>query len=77
MTNTVARGGCIIASEASYSYKPLLGVVFKSALNLSHTNYFIPRYGATGVINLSTHERSARRACTDRQLARHSHPASG
>ena len=53
MTNTVARGGCIIAAEASYSYKPVLGQVFKSALNLSHINYFIPRYGATGVINLS------------------------
>jgi len=54
MTNTVARGGCIVAAEVSYSYKPLLGQVFKSALNLAHTNYFIPRYGATGVINLST-----------------------
>ena len=54
MTNTVARGGCIIAAEANYSYKPVLGQVFKSALNLSHINYFIPRYGATGVINLST-----------------------
>jgi len=54
MTDTVARGGCIVAAETSYSYKPLLGQVFKSALNLAHTNYFIPRYGATGVINLST-----------------------
>lgn len=63
MTNTVARGGCIIAAEASYSYKPVLGVVFKSALNLSHTNYFIPRYGATGVINLSTTSLSST-ACT-------------
>jgi Flp pilus assembly protein TadG len=54
MTNTVARGGCIVAAETSYSYKPVLGQVFKNALNLGHTNYFIPRYGATGVINLST-----------------------
>jgi len=54
MTNTVARGGCIVAAETSYSYPPLLGQAFKSALNLAHTNYFIPRYGATGVINLST-----------------------
>ena len=54
MTNTVARGGCIVAAEVSYSYKPLLGQVFKAALNLAHTNYFIPRYGATGVINLSS-----------------------
>lgn len=48
--NIVAQGGCIIASEVSYSYKPLLGVVFDTALNLSHTNYFIPRYGATNTI---------------------------
>ena len=54
MTNTVAGGGCHVAAETSYSYQPLLGQVFKSALNLAHTNYFIPRYGATGVINLST-----------------------
>ena len=54
MTNQVARGGCIVAAETSYSYKPVLGQVFKNALNLGHTNYFIPRYGATGVINLST-----------------------
>jgi len=63
MTNTVARGGCIVAAEVSYSYKPLLGQVFKSALNLAHTNYFIPRYGATGVINLSSTSLTAT-ACT-------------
>ena len=54
MTDQVARGGCIVAAETSYSYQPLLGQVFKSNLNLAHTNYFIPRYGATGVINLQT-----------------------
>jgi len=53
-TNNVARGGCIIASEVSYSYKPLLGAVFTSALNLSHVNYFIPRYGATGTIKVDS-----------------------
>jgi len=63
MTNTVARGGCIVAAEVSYSYKPLLGQVFKTALNLAHTNYFIPRYGATGVINLSSTSLTAT-ACT-------------
>ena len=63
MTNQVARGGCIIASETSYSYKPVLGAVFTSAVNLGHTNYFIPRYGATGVINLSTTSLSST-ACT-------------
>jgi len=53
-TNEVARGGCIIASETSYSYKPLLGAVFTTALNLSHVNYFIPRYGATNTIVLDS-----------------------
>jgi len=51
-TDIVARGGCIIAAETQYSYKPLLGQVFTTALNLYHINYFIPRYGATGVIQL-------------------------
>lgn len=53
-TNDVARGGCIIASEVSYSYKPLLGAVFTVALNLSHVNYFIPRYGATATIEVDS-----------------------
>jgi Flp pilus assembly protein TadG len=53
-TNDVARGGCIIASEVSYSYKPLLGAVFTVALNLSHVNYFIPRYGATDTIEVDS-----------------------
>jgi Flp pilus assembly protein TadG len=53
-TNDVARGGCIIASEVSYSYKPLLGAVFTVALNLSHVNYFIPRYGATDTIQVDS-----------------------
>ena len=52
-TNQVARGGCIVAAETSYSYKPLLGVVFTQAINLRHTNYFIPRYGATAEIDLT------------------------
>ena len=53
-TNVIARGGCIVAAESSYSYEPLFGQVFSAHYNLSHINYFIPRYGATGVINLQT-----------------------
>lgn len=52
--NTTARGGCVIASEVTYSYKPLLGVVFNTTLTLSHTNYFIPRYGATNTIKVDS-----------------------
>ena len=62
-TNQVAQGGCIIASEVTYSYKPLLGYIFKTALNLYHVNYFIPRYGATGTIQLDS-PTVASTACT-------------
>jgi Flp pilus assembly protein TadG len=51
-TDVVARGGCIIAAEATYSYTPLLAEVYKTAFNLYHINYFVPRYGATGVIQI-------------------------
>ena len=53
-TDVVARGGCMIAAEATYSYKPLLGQVFTTAFNLYHINYFVPRYGATGVIQIAS-----------------------
>jgi len=62
-TDIVARGGCIIAAETQYSYRPLLGQVFTTALNLYHINYFIPRYGATGTIQLWNTSLSAT-ACT-------------
>ena len=52
--NTVSRGGCVIAAEVTYSYLPLLGQVFKTALNLKHTNYFLPRFGSTDPIRLDT-----------------------
>lgn len=63
MMNQVARGGCIVAAETSYSYKPVLGQVFTTALNLAHTNFFIPRYGATFPIDLDTTS-LASTACT-------------
>lgn len=52
--NTVSRGGCVIAAEVSYSYLPILGQVFKTALSLKHTNYFLPRFGSTDPINLDS-----------------------
>jgi Flp pilus assembly protein TadG len=52
--NTVSQGGCVIAAEVSYSYVPLLGQVFTVALNLKHTNYFLPRFGSSVPINLDT-----------------------
>jgi Flp pilus assembly protein TadG len=61
--NLVARGGCVVAAETSYLYKPLLGQVFTSTLNLAHTNYFVPRFGATDPIDLQTTSLTAT-ACT-------------
>lgn len=53
-TDVVARGGCIIAAEAEYAYSPLLAQVYTTSFNLYHINYFVPRYGATGVIQIAS-----------------------
>ena len=43
--NVIARdGGFFVASEATISYTPVLGLVFQNALSLSHTSYFLPRF---------------------------------
>jgi Flp pilus assembly protein TadG len=63
MMNQVAQKGCIIAAEASYSYKPMLAQVFTTALNLGHTNFFMPRFGSTMALNLQTTS-LANTACT-------------
>lgn len=63
MMNQVARGGCIVAAETTYSYKPVLGQIFKSALNLSHENFFLPRFGGAYPLNLQTTS-LASNACT-------------
>jgi Flp pilus assembly protein TadG len=62
--NTVSRGGCVIAAEVSYSYLPLLGQVFKVALNLKHTNYFLPRFGSSAPIDLDSTSLAAN-SCTN------------
>lgn len=49
--NQAARGGYIIASETSYSYLPLLGVVFETEVNLYHENLYLPRFG--GLIEIA------------------------
>jgi Flp pilus assembly protein TadG len=51
--NSVSQGGCVIAAEVTYSYLPILGQVFKTALNLKHTNYFLQRYGSSKPINVA------------------------
>jgi Flp pilus assembly protein TadG len=63
--NVVARGGCVVAAETIISYKPLLGAVFKAAVNLSHYNFFLPRYGSTKPIDIDTSSPAlANNACT-------------
>jgi Flp pilus assembly protein TadG len=62
--NTVSRGGCVIAAEVSYNYLPVLGQVFKVALNLKHTNYLLPRFGSSAPIDLDTTTLAAD-ACTN------------
>jgi Flp pilus assembly protein TadG len=63
-TNTMARNGCVIASQTTYPYKPLLGMVFTNTINLNRTNYFIPRYGATNTILIGA-QTVLSTACTD------------
>ncbi|MEO6014801.1 MAG: TadE/TadG family type IV pilus assembly protein [Devosia sp.] len=52
--NVVSRGGCVVAAEVLISYKPLLASVFKTAVNLTHYNFFLPRFGSGKPINLDT-----------------------
>jgi len=52
--NQIARGGCVVAAEASYSMTPLLAQVFQNPIVLSHANVFVPRFGSAQPINLQT-----------------------
>ncbi|MBK8082639.1 MAG: pilus assembly protein [Devosia sp.] len=43
--NQLARtNGYLVMSEISYPYKPLFGMVISNTVNLSRTEYFLPRY---------------------------------
>jgi Flp pilus assembly protein TadG len=39
----ISKGKSVVLSETSYSYRPLLGWVVKTAINLHRVSYFIPR----------------------------------
>lgn len=46
--NQMARGttgGYLVVAEVYNLYKPVLGLVFNEALNLSHASFFLPRFG--------------------------------
>lgn len=45
-TSNTTKAGFVIASKTSYSYRPVLGMVFTNALNLENQSLFLPRFGA-------------------------------
>ncbi len=42
---TLSRNSYIIVSETSYSYRPMLGIVFPTAIPLYRENFHSPRFG--------------------------------
>jgi Flp pilus assembly protein TadG len=44
-TVAIAKGSNVIVSEAAYSYEPMFGLVFKSAVQFYRRNFFLPRFG--------------------------------
>jgi Flp pilus assembly protein TadG len=46
VTNTGTSSGYLIASEIRYPYKPVLGLVFTDAVNLSNEALFLPRFAS-------------------------------
>jgi hypothetical protein len=47
----IATGQTVIAAEVGYSYRPLLGVVFREALDLNRSALFMPRFGGNITLN--------------------------
>lgn len=47
----IAKGSYVIVSEASYSYKPLFGLVFDQAVNLYRESFYVPRFGEPIALN--------------------------
>ncbi|AKR57875.1 hypothetical protein XM25_19220 [Devosia sp. H5989] len=43
----LAKGKDIVVSEASYTYQPMLDLVFKSNIPLARTNFYLPRFPGT------------------------------
>lgn len=41
----ISKDKYVIVSETSYSYMPLLGIVFKNAVSLFRQNFHLPRFG--------------------------------
>lgn len=47
----IARGQTVIAAEADYIHRPVLGLFFDPSINLHRSNYFLPRFGGTITVN--------------------------
>lgn len=47
----IAVGQTVIAAEVKYGYRPLLGLVFKEALDLNRSALFMPRFGEAISLN--------------------------
>lgn len=47
----IARGQTVIAAEADYIHRPLLGLFFEQSIDLHRSNYFLPRFGGTITVN--------------------------
>lgn len=43
--NQMARGGYLVASETSYAYTPVFGIVIQGPLNLYRESFYLPRFG--------------------------------
>jgi Flp pilus assembly protein TadG len=41
----LASGGFIVASETTYPYRPVLGLVFRDELSLYSESFYLPRFG--------------------------------
>jgi Flp pilus assembly protein TadG len=46
-TSNNTKAGFVIVAKTSYSYRPVLGMVFTNALNLENQSLFLPRFGST------------------------------
>ncbi len=42
----LALGSYLVMSEVKYPYRPIFGMVISATVNLNHTEYFLPRFGA-------------------------------
>jgi Flp pilus assembly protein TadG len=42
---TISKNKYVIVSETQYAYKPLMGIVFQSALTMYRQNFHLPRFG--------------------------------